>query len=208
MQNLLLLLAVLVYIPGVATYPYGPPLASCKGMFPTGHGVEAQMSISPFDIMVNATSYKEGDVIQITINSTGLHGVTYYEGLMIQARRSACGLDNPTKSHGKFSLQENEWFLDTMDCEGNLQSAVVHKNHTHMESSIFYWTAPAPTGHIFFLGTIVKSKTLFWTGIPSPLIKDVTSEEQVKVCSGVTSVYGSSLTSTILLIVSAILFFQ
>lgn len=59
--------------------------------------------------------------VSVTINTTGLQGVSYYEGMMIQARRSACDLDKPTKSHGKFSLQANEWFLDTMDCENNPQ---------------------------------------------------------------------------------------
>lgn len=59
--------------------------------------------------------------VSVTINTTGLHGVSYYEGMMIQARKSACDLDKPTKSHGKFSLQADEWFLDTMDCENNPQ---------------------------------------------------------------------------------------
>lgn len=127
---------------------------------------------------------------------------------MIQARRTACGLDNPTKSHGKFSLQANEWFLDTMNCENNPQSAVVHKNHTHMDSSVFYWTAPAPTGHILFRGTIVKNKTLFWTDVLSPLIKDVASNEEFKTCSGVTSIQGCPLTSIILLLFTAIIFLR
>lgn len=63
MQNLVLLIA-LVFIPGVAPYPYGPPPGSCMSMFPKGHGVDAQMSTPPFDILVNSTSYREGDVIQ------------------------------------------------------------------------------------------------------------------------------------------------
>lgn len=63
MQNLVLL-AALVFIPGVAPYPYGPPEGSCMSMFPKGHGVDAQTSASPFDILVNSTSYKQGDVIQ------------------------------------------------------------------------------------------------------------------------------------------------
>lgn len=63
MQNLVLLIA-LVFIPGVAPYPYGPPPGSCMSMFPKGHGVEAQKSTPPFDILVNSTSYREGDVIQ------------------------------------------------------------------------------------------------------------------------------------------------
>nr|XP_034309391.1 putative ferric-chelate reductase 1 [Crassostrea gigas]XP_034309392.1 putative ferric-chelate reductase 1 [Crassostrea gigas]XP_034309393.1 putative ferric-chelate reductase 1 [Crassostrea gigas] len=207
MQNLVLL-AALVFIPGVTPYPYGPPLGACMSMFPKGHGVDAQKSPPPFEILVNSTSYREADVIQITINTTGLQGVSYYEGMMIQARRSACDLDKPTKSHGKFSLQANEWFLDTMDCENNPQSAVVHKNHSHVESNVFYWTAPAPTGHIYFIGTIVKNKTLFWTNVLSPLIKDVNSNEEVKACSGVTSIHGCPLTSIIILLFSAILFLR
>lgn len=27
----------------------------------------------------------------------------------------------------------------------------MHKNHSHVESNVFYWTAPAPTGHIYFM---------------------------------------------------------
>lgn len=63
MQNLVLL-AALVFIPGVTPYPYGPPLGACMSMFPKGHGVNAQESPPPFDILVNSTSYRAGDVIQ------------------------------------------------------------------------------------------------------------------------------------------------
>lgn len=63
MQNLVLL-AALVFIPGVTPYPYGPPLGACMSMFPKGHGVDAQKSLPPFEILVNSTSYREADVIQ------------------------------------------------------------------------------------------------------------------------------------------------
>ncbi|XP_022304579.1 putative defense protein [Crassostrea virginica] len=175
--------------PGATPYSMGPPLGACAEMFPTGHGVAAQESLPPFDILVNATSYKVGDVIEITVNSTGKPDGEYYEGLMIQARRTACNLDNPSKGHGQFSVMQNDWFLETMDCEGNTKSAVVHKNHSHIESRTFYWTAPAPTGHLVFRATIVHNKETFWTGVLSPVIEDPSSSEVPQVCSGSVSIY-------------------
>ena len=54
--------------PGATPYSMGPPLGACAEMFPTGHGVAAQESLPPFDILVNATSYKVGDVIESKCN--------------------------------------------------------------------------------------------------------------------------------------------
>lgn len=55
------------------------------------------------------------------MNTTGLHGVTYYEGIMMQARQIACDVAAPTKGHGSFSVEEGEQFLETMNCEGNAE---------------------------------------------------------------------------------------
>lgn len=55
--------------PGATPYSMGPPLGACAEMFPTGHGVAAQESLPPFDILVNATSYKVGDVIESKCNA-------------------------------------------------------------------------------------------------------------------------------------------
>ncbi|XP_061185969.1 putative defense protein [Saccostrea echinata] len=180
----LICLIALTFTPEVTSYPYGPPLGACASMFPKGHGVNAQTSVSPYKILVNATTYKPNDVIEITVNSTGLHDVTYFEGMMVQARRIACDVSDPTKSHGMFSVMERDQFLETMDCENNMKSAVVHMNHSHIENKVFYWKADfsSSVGHLVFRATVVKSTKTFWEKIYSPVIKDETSEEPLTIC--------------------------
>ncbi|XP_048753939.2 putative defense protein [Ostrea edulis] len=176
---------VLVFLPGVISYAYGPPLGSCASMFPTGHKASAQTTAPPYTISVNATSYSPNDVIEITVNTTGLHGVTYYEGIMMQARQIACDVAAPTKGHGSFSVEEGDQFLETMDCEDNAKSAVVHMNHSKIESRVFHWKAsfPSGVGHLIFRATIVKSKTTFWTKVYSSIIEDESSQAPLKICS-------------------------
>jgi hypothetical protein len=57
--------------------------------------------------------------LSVTVNVTGLHGVTYYEGIMFQARKIACDVADPDKGQGSFTVEEGDQFLETMDCEGN-----------------------------------------------------------------------------------------
>lgn len=180
----LICLISLAFTPEVTSYSYGPPLGACAGMFPKGHGVNSQTSVSPYEILVNATTYKPNDVIEITVNSTGLHDVTYFEGMMLQARRIACNVNDPTKSHGMFSVMAGDQFLTTMDCESNTKSAVVHMNHSKIESKVFYWKADfsSSVGHLVFRATVVKGKTTFCEKIYSPVIKDEASEAPLTIC--------------------------
>ena len=54
----------------IAAYPNGPPIGQsgmvtlCTDMFPSGHKANAQVSDSPYSILLGNTCYKPGQVVQ------------------------------------------------------------------------------------------------------------------------------------------------
>ncbi|KAK3094758.1 hypothetical protein FSP39_005817 [Pinctada imbricata] len=62
-QSLASFLMTVCFIGHVTSYSSGPPLSVCQSMIP-GHMVPAQTTPPPYSIMLNASSYMPGDVIE------------------------------------------------------------------------------------------------------------------------------------------------
>lgn len=174
MTNQLTNLIITVLLCCYHGYRNGPPLEACGDMFPEGHGVQAQTNQTPFTFTVNATQYRPGDVIKVVFNSSG---DWFMEGALIQMRTLECKGSSPAV--GRFSVEQNEDFLQTFDCFSKHASALRHFEHLKIYNRTFYWTAPSEAvGHVYIKATIARNQQLFWTNVTSPLIYDASDSSR------------------------------
>lgn len=167
----------------VLCYPDYIPELACEEMFPVDHGVHAKnhqaaTATPPYLLTVNATSYRPGDVIEIFLNSSKPASDVYgfYEGALVEARRSDCSHSLYKHPVGEFFLKAGEDFLETMTCSQQQNSAVRHMAHAHIYNNTIYWRAPPSTvGHIYFRGTVARRQSEFWTNVNSVHIRDSSS---------------------------------
>ena len=142
-------------------YPDGAPQAACSTLAPN-HGVEAQGTESPYKF----TYIKNELPTSITINVkvAGTSG-EMFRGFIVQAQNSSgIGI-------GDFDLTGSSGAAKHVDCSnGGQKDTVTHTNYNDKSEVTFIWIAPAfynPAHKVNFVGTVVKEKEVFWSGIES-----------------------------------------
>lgn len=116
--------------------PNGAPATACDHMTP-GHGVQAQDTISPYQLRVSEKSVKGGETITVEIFSTVI-GETF-QGFLLQARTEG----DDYEIVGEFLENEDESTLfNWRNCSTGLRNAVTHSDTSGKEQISFIWRAP------------------------------------------------------------------
>ncbi|TRY95822.1 hypothetical protein DNTS_022041 [Danionella cerebrum] len=153
---LMWLFVVLSCVGIVDGYADGSVSSVCGTMMPN-HGVPAQSSTPPFSVTAGKSTFKEGDVITVTLS--GLSG-NQFEGFLLEARQ--VGQNNPI---GTFTVTTE---AQTLSCNGAAK-AVSHTSSSKKSSVQVTWTAPSSgaLGNIEFVSTFVKTGKIFWINVKS-----------------------------------------
>ncbi|XP_063409493.1 putative ferric-chelate reductase 1 homolog [Mytilus trossulus] len=143
----------------VEGYSFGAPVARCGDMLPS-HGVSPQASLPPYSLTASTNTYKLGDVINITLQSSE----TTLKGYIIAAK------DNATRKlvMGRFTDAANGI---TLNCGTSGAGAVTHQNGQLKSSQLFKWEPIADTTEpIVFIATVVETEPSFWMGITTEVV--------------------------------------
>ncbi|KAL2088096.1 hypothetical protein ACEWY4_016924 [Coilia grayii] len=150
-------LLVCVFERCVDAYPTGAPSSVCVSMLPN-HGVGPQSTGSPFNLTVNASTYRHGELITVYIGSSET-----YRGILLQARSA----DSSAAVGSWINLPSH---FQTLKC-GTEASALTHSSARDRGGGkdVFTWRPPntgAPQV-LRFWATVVKDEDTFWTEIKS-----------------------------------------
>lgn len=116
--------------------PNGAPPAACDNMTP-GHGVEAQTTISPYQLRVLQRSVKGGETVTVEIFST-VAGESF-KGFLLQARTEG----DDYEVVGEFLENEDEATpFSFRNCSTGIRNAVTHSNNNAKDQMSFIWRAP------------------------------------------------------------------
>ncbi|XP_071529874.1 putative defense protein 3 [Panulirus ornatus] len=129
------------------------PTDACKSMFPSGHGVDAQLSEPPYVFTLPAKMAPNSEVIVIL---SGSGSSDTFKGFFVKAFNDAT-----SSPIGSFKAPK------TIDCDGPASGAH-HANSTSKESVTLTWLPPLNfVGSVTFMATVVESRENFWTGVVS-----------------------------------------
>lgn len=157
----LTLLAIVLFPEGRDAYSGGAPDTACQLMFPSGHGVDAQVSASPVTFnMTEGSKFKTGDYIPVTLRTTDAEG---FGGFFIQARLAS----NNSLIAGMIFSEGLPSTMKTLNCLGIAQSAVTHSSKDQKKFVTVYWHAAGVKENVLFRATVVREKTKFWVNVAS-----------------------------------------
>ncbi|XP_030623462.1 putative ferric-chelate reductase 1 [Chanos chanos] len=143
-------------------YPSGAVGASCGSMTPVHRSYSSQGTTAPYTVTADRDSFMNGDEITVTLRASS----SAFTGFMLQAR--AVGGTTPV---GSFSVNTADAQLLT--CNGQSGSAVSHTSSSQKTTIQIKWKAPTSGNlqNIEFMGTFVRSFSVFWVGVKSAQIR-------------------------------------
>ncbi len=81
----ILLVAAVIWVPSVRTYPGGPPTSTCTSMMPaTGPHGSQQTSASPYQLVLDKQTVNSGETVSITLSKIQTT-TPDFKGFMIEA---------------------------------------------------------------------------------------------------------------------------
>ncbi|XP_062845286.1 putative defense protein Hdd11 [Trichomycterus rosablanca] len=159
MQLLFLVALWLQILTPAWGYGTGAPITVCESMLPS-HGVTAQSTPSPFTIVPNNTTFRNGQSITVLINGSD------YAGVLLQARS---GSSTSTSALGTWGTAPTN--TQILTCSGNNKGAITHSNeNTKNNLTVFTWTPPTSGNSVFFVATVAKSKAVYWVNVQSTML--------------------------------------
>ncbi|KAK7110388.1 defense protein l(2)34Fc-like [Littorina saxatilis] len=156
-RQVLHVLAALLLVTVVSSFPSGAPLSACGHLMPIHEDAVAEESASPFLILLSSTNYTTQEPITVTVTS----GEPYL-AFMLQGRTR----DNSPV--GRFSVAPPvSKFLSCYGANDTLSHAAAY-GRTAMEVT---WHPPTEdVGDVFITGSIARTKYIFWA-VESEAIK-------------------------------------
>ncbi|XP_071126303.1 putative ferric-chelate reductase 1 [Mytilus edulis] len=124
------------------------------------HSAPPKATLPPYNLTVSTNTYKLGDVITITLQSSE----TTFKGYIIAAK------DNATRSIilGRFTDAATG---QTLNCGTSGEGAVTHKYGQLNSSILFKWEPTADTIEpIVFIATVVEVEISFWMDISTEVV--------------------------------------
>ncbi|XP_076867611.1 putative defense protein Hdd11 [Brachyhypopomus gauderio] len=142
-----------VWTPGLG-FGQGAPRSTCESMTPE-HGVNAQITPSPYTISVSDMTFHTGSPITVVIRGAD------YMGVLLQARSS-----NGTQAVGTWGTAPSH--TKHLECSQIKQGAITHSDaNTKNNNTVFTWNPPATSNSIYFIATIAKTKNEYWLNVTS-----------------------------------------
>ncbi|CAC5367225.1 unnamed protein product [Mytilus coruscus] len=141
-------------------YSDGAQDFSCRDMRPS-HGPPPKATLPPYNLTASNNTYKPGDVINITLQSSS---ETSFKGYIIAAK------DNATRSLilGRFTDAATG---KTINCGSSGVGAVTHQNNELKSTLQFKWEPTADTIEpIVFIATVVEVEISFWMDITTEVV--------------------------------------
>ncbi|KAJ8021121.1 Ferric-chelate reductase 1 [Holothuria leucospilota] len=160
---------VLTAVTLVECFPGGAGTQACVTLVPL-HGTQPQPAPVPYQITLSQSTFAPGDQILVTVDATP-GNTNVYRGLALQARPAV----GSTDTTGTFTIlpndQSNFRFYDCAD--GSPTGGVTHTNRNDKSlPQRFLWTpSDGFTGDVQFRLTVVREFSIFWTDIPSAVLR-------------------------------------
>lgn len=120
----------------------GAPKSRCDTMIP-GHWVNAQETISPYQILVDKTVISPGDRVNITLKT--VPGQTGFKGffVMVKEANDDEGVNVSNKNYGVFDMESSDMnHAQPVHCFDQRNSAVTHAINYVKDSVELSWIAP------------------------------------------------------------------
>lgn len=150
----------LLLVPPVLSYANGKVSKACSGMEPHHHS-RGQTSPSPYQLQANSSTYRPGELVQVTLWGQS------FEGFLLQARDPA--QDDPA-ALGSFVLTDPR-SSQLLNCNKHKDSAVSHTSKSLKSLVRVLWRPPSdPPTQVQFLVTVVSHYDKFWVKVPGPII--------------------------------------
>ncbi|TSU75991.1 Ferric-chelate reductase 1 [Bagarius yarrelli] len=167
------------------SYSSGQVSASCGDMTPN-HGKAAQTSAPPYTLTTDLSTYKEDDIITVTLAATSGN----FKGFLLEAR-----LVGSNNAFGSFSLVGSTSQLLT--CSGVSSSAVSHTSDVAKTQVQTKWKAPTSgnLNNMEFKATVVQDYSTIWLGVKSSQIT-YNNKANGSTSSSTTTTTSSSISST------------
>lgn len=125
------------------------------------HHSRGQTSPSPYQLQTNSSTYRPGELIQVTLWGQS------FEGFLLQARDPT--QDDPA-TLGSFILTDPH-STQLLNCNKHKGSAVSHTSKSLKSLVRVLWRPPSdPPTQVQFLVTVVSHYDKFWVKIPGPII--------------------------------------
>ena len=172
--HILPLFSIFLSLYGVYCYPAGPPTSVCFSKIPmhrdkkTGEVIPPQTSPSPFKIIVNATSYKPGDVINIKIDTDNAET---FKGLFLQVRAVKKSKDDKVRSVPIGSYRRVIENTKIIGCDVAVDT-ITHKDPYVKYLTEMNWVAPLLVKNdVIVRATILANFSTYWTNVKSDVIR-------------------------------------
>ena len=162
----------------ILCYPDGPPLSVCDTGLPihlgkNGTPYPPQTSPSPFQIKVNTTSYKPGDVIAVTVTSDVGE---MFKGLFLQARKIRNDDEKRMEDIPVGSFHRSIVNTRIVSCELGMNT-VTHTDPYLKMTTILNWRSPLLMNNdVVIRATVLTNFSTFWTNVDSQRIKLIRPE--------------------------------
>ncbi|XP_064472229.1 putative ferric-chelate reductase 1 homolog [Ornithodoros turicata] len=144
---------VIVLVAAVQGYPSGAPESRCDDPRPKHPGSEeiAADKITHLQLKQSARDFKNGDVIEVTLVSTGAP----FKGFLVKAF-----VDNGNEVGGQFLPGEGVKVITKC-------SAITHNNNNPKQEVVLKWKADIAQGTVHFKATVVENVKKYYIGLES-----------------------------------------
>ncbi|KAL3862059.1 hypothetical protein ACJMK2_008054 [Sinanodonta woodiana] len=174
-----ILIGLLSLTPRASSFPGGAPVGTCDTFMPMHHtedgkGVEPQPEKNkpPIQILLNATSIKAGDTVEVRISSK--NNVSY-RGFIVQ-------LQDVSKGTPVGTIQPVSVGTHLLQCKSP-GDTLTHSDPFDKVETVLHWKSPLFTNfpRIQVRATIVEKYDLIWTNVTSQTIVFKEDDDSVDV---------------------------
>ena len=173
--TLLAFLTVLLFFSKscvVFCYPDGPPTSACIAGLPfhkkDGKAIPPQTSPSPFKIIVNATTYKPGDVINIKVDTDNAET---FRGLFLQVRPVKKSNEDTVRDVPLGSYRRVLKNTQIMGCDVAVDT-IGHADGYVKYNAEVNWISPLlMKNDIIVRATVLANFSTYWANVKSDVIR-------------------------------------
>lgn len=179
------LVLLLLTIKAGWSWPQGAPYKTCVNGFPKHSSSDQQLTPPPFEIVVNESTYRPSQVLQVTLRSKDQ---TKFRGFQIGARLASSSTSSASSSSslgedtdvilGEWIASDNlttrlqHWYPE----KHGTHNCATHRDGNDKEEIVLLWKAPSRNvGDIVFRSGFVKEYYTFWSGVESSVIRSQNS---------------------------------
>ncbi|KAK3592592.1 hypothetical protein CHS0354_001759 [Potamilus streckersoni] len=173
----ILSMGLLSLIPRSSSFPDGAPVGTCDTFMPMHHtkdgkrvGPQPEKNKPPIQILLNATSIKAGDTVEVSIKS---NDNASYKGFILQVQ-------DVNKGTSVGTIQPVSVGTHILQCKSP-GDTLTHSDPFDKTETVLYWKSPLFTNfpRIQVRATIVEKYDLIWTNVTSQTIAFIEDDDSV-----------------------------